>query len=132
MKEADIVRARQETEVAARMEELHATQEHERELAALRAATRQKGLARAAYGAFALLALTWALGGRHPVSANRSPIERGASVLPRSERGAERNAYERLQGAYKEQSDAVATLQNRIANLSRDDAASMAPYSRVT
>jgi colicin import membrane protein len=117
IQEVELAKARHEADAAARARELRATREHEERLVAAREGARSQRLARTAYGAFALLAATWAAGGWYTWrTAHQVTAERASYREASAEQG---EAYERLQQAYSEQSSAIAGLRSRLADLSQ-------------
>jgi hypothetical protein len=127
IQEAKLVGVRHEVPAAARMKELATSQQHEQRLVALRERAHRTGFERAAYAAFALLVATWLVGGWYSVRAAQRMSEERASYRMAS--ADQRSAYERLRTEFDEARDAVASLQRRLADLSRDGASASAAAS---
>lgn len=121
MKEAEIVRASHEAEAAARAKELLATREHDRAVAASRDDASRRKLARATYGTAALLAATWVGGGWYSLQTAHQMTE--GQAIYREATATQKDALARLQHAFEEQGDKIASLERDLADLHRTDVA---------
>ena len=130
MTEAEIVRARHEAEAATRAEELLATREHERALVVSRDEVSRRKLARATYATAALLVATWAGGGWYSVQAARQMTEEQATY--REATATQKGALEKLQRAFEEQDDKIASLEKDFADLHRTETAPAPARAQVT
>jgi hypothetical protein len=130
MKEAEMARARHETEAAARAKELLATREHERALTASRDDAGRRKLARATYATIALLAATWVGGGWYSVQAAQRATEDQATN--RQATATQKGAIEKLQRAFDEQGEKLASLERDFADLHRAQAPPAQVVPQVT
>lgn len=119
LKEAEIARARHEADAAARAKQLLAMQEHERALTASRDDEGRRKLARATYATAALLAVTWIGGGWYSVQTAHQMSEEQATY--RQATATHSGALDKLQRAFQEQGDKIASLEKDLADLRRAD-----------
>lgn len=134
-RDAAIAKARHEVDAAARLEELRATHEHDRQLAMLRTGTDSKRAVRTTYGLLALLAMTWAVGTWSAMRTTRRITE--ASAWSREESVGLRSSLESVERALQRQTERIAELQGRLDDGPRREAPpataapSAAPRSRT-